>query len=62
MLLPFRPQDLEAVLPEVAAGPRPAKAVTIAQVELSDGQTMRAVNDMSIGPRTRAPTLRPCTK
>ena len=57
VLLPFRPQDLAAVLPEVAAGRRPVKAVTMAQVKLSDGQTMRAVNDLFIGPRTHTSAL-----
>lgn len=57
VLLPFRPQDLGAVLPEVAAGRRPAKAVTMAQVTLSDGQTMRAVNDLFIGPRSHTSAL-----
>ena len=57
VLLPFRPQDLGAVLPDVAAGRRPAKGVTMAQVTLSDGQTMRAVNDLFIGPRTHTSAL-----
>ena len=57
MLLPFRPQDLGAVLPEVATGRRPAKGVTMAQVTLSDGQTMRAVNDLFIGPRSHTSAL-----
>ncbi|MBA4178478.1 MAG: sugar kinase [Leptothrix sp. (in: Bacteria)] len=57
VLLPFRPQDLAAVLPEVAAGRRPAKAVTMAQVKLTDGQSMRAVNDLFIGPRSHTSAL-----
>lgn len=57
VLLPFRPQDLGAVLPEVAAGRRSSKGVTMAQVTLSDGQTMRAVNDFFIGPRTHTSAL-----
>jgi NAD kinase len=57
LLLPFRPQDLGVVLLEVAAGRRPAKPVTMAQVTLSDGQTMRAVNDLFIGPRTHTSAL-----
>ena len=54
VLLPFRPQDLAAVLRDVAAGRRPAKAVTMAQAVLSDGQVLRAVNDLFIGPRSHA--------
>lgn len=57
LLLPFRPQDLAAVLPEVGAGRRPSKSVTMAQVTLSDGQTLRAVNDLFIGPRTHTSAL-----
>ena len=57
VLLPFRPQELGGVLPEVASGRRPAKGVTMAQVTLSDGQTMRAVNDLFIGPRTHTSAL-----
>lgn len=57
LLLPFRPQDLGTVLPEVGAGRRPSKAVTMAQVTLSDGQTLRAVNDLFIGPRTHTSAL-----
>jgi len=57
VLLPFDPEDLAAVLPEVATGRRPAKAVTMAQVTLSDGQAMRAVNDLFIGPRSHTSAL-----
>ncbi len=57
LLLPFQPQDLGTVLPEVAAGRRTTKAVTMAQVTLSDGQLMRAVNDLFIGPRTHTSAL-----
>lgn len=57
VLLPFRPTDLATVLPEVAAGKRPAKAVTMAEVTLSDGQRMRAVNDLFIGPRSHTSAL-----
>jgi NAD kinase len=57
VLLPFRPSDLAMLLPEVAAGKRPAKTVTMAEVTLSDGQTMRAVNDLFIGPRTHTSAL-----
>jgi NAD kinase len=57
ILLPFQPADLGALLPEVAADARDAKAVTMAQAVLSDGQTLRAVNDLFIGPRTHSSAL-----
>ena len=57
LLLPFRPDERCKVLPEVAADKRPTRSVTMAQVTLSDGQRMRAVNDLFIGPRTHASAL-----
>jgi NAD kinase len=57
VLLPFVPGDLGRVLPEVAADGRGARAVTMAQVRLSDGQMLRAVNDLFIGPRTHTSAL-----
>lgn len=49
VLLPFLAQDLLRLLPDVAKNKRNAKGITMAQVNLSDGQTMRAVNDVFIG-------------
>jgi NAD kinase len=57
VLLPFQPSDLAAVLRDVAADRRPAAAVTMAEAELSDGQRLRAVNDVFIGPRTHSSAL-----
>jgi NAD kinase len=57
LLLPFAPGDLAALLPEVAAGRRDRKAVTMAQARLSDGQVLRAVNDLFIGPRSHTSAL-----
>jgi len=57
LLLPFKPADLAALLPEVAADRRATRAVSLAQVTLSDGQTMRAANDLFIGPRTHTSAL-----
>lgn len=57
LLLPFTPDSLATVLPQVAADRRPVKTVTMAQVTLSDGQTLRAVNDLFIGPRTHTSAL-----
>jgi NAD kinase len=57
LLLPFQPRDLAELLPEVAADRCPIKAVTMAQAELSDGQRIRAVNDLFVGPRSHASAL-----
>ena len=51
-LLPFEPHDLSEVLREVGRGRRPTKSVTMAKAVMSDGQTMLAVNDFFIGPRS----------
>jgi NAD kinase len=52
LLLPFRVGDLDKVMPEVMSGRRPTRAISIAQVSLSDGQVLYAVNDFFIGPRS----------
>ncbi|MBB3002825.1 NAD kinase [Paraburkholderia tropica] len=59
VLLPFEAPDLRAVLADVAhSRPRRAtKSVTMAEARLSDGQVLRAVNDLFIGPRTHASAL-----
>jgi NAD kinase len=57
ILLPFTPQQLDEVLPAVAAERAPAKAVSIAEARLSDGQVLRAVNDLFVGPRTHTSAL-----
>lgn len=57
VLLPFGPGDLAQVLAETAAGRRAVKSVTMAQATLSDGQMLRAVNDLFIGPRTHTSAL-----
>ena len=57
VLLPFQPKDLQAVLRDVATDRRQAKAVTMAEALLSDGQRLRAVNDLFIGPRTHSSAL-----
>lgn len=49
VLLPFAPQDVPVLLGDVAHGRRSAKAVTMAEASLSDGQTLRAVNDFFVG-------------
>jgi NAD kinase len=57
VLLPFEPKDLGTVLADVVRDKRPTKAVTMAEARLSDGQVLRAVNDLFIGPRTHASAL-----
>ncbi len=57
LLLPFEPSHLDALLRDVSNGRRPTKAVTMAQARLSDGQTLRAVNDLFIGPRSHTSAL-----
>ena len=57
VLLPFDAAQLASVLPAVAQDRRPASAVTLAEVVLSDGQVLRAVNDLFIGPRSHTSAL-----
>src|SRR5207247_452981 len=51
-LLPFRLRDLAKVLPDVFTNRRPTRTVTMAQARLNTGQTMYAVNDLFIGPKS----------
>jgi NAD kinase len=57
ILLPFEPNELAQLLPEVAAEHVKTGAVTMAEARLSDGQVLRAVNDLFIGPRTHTSAL-----
>ncbi|MGL4667808.1 MAG: sugar kinase [Saezia sp.] len=57
VLLPFAAKDLQKILPLVATQKRQAKAITIAQATLSNGQTLRAVNDFFIGPKGHTSAL-----
>lgn len=57
LLLPFEPTQLDALLPEVAHDRRSSRSVTMAEARLSDGQTLRAVNDLFIGPRSHTSAL-----
>jgi NAD kinase len=52
ILLPFRTDDLPAVLAAVARDRRTAKAVTMAKATLSDRQVLYAVNDLFVGPKS----------
>ena len=51
VLLPFRVEDLETVVPEVFARERTLRGVTMARADLNNGQTLHAVNDLFIGVR-----------
>lgn len=51
-LLPFTVADLDRVIPEVFARKRPVADVTMAETKLNNGQSLSAVNDLFIGPRT----------
>ena len=52
VLLPFTNSDLDLVMPEVFTEKRPVRDVTMAQARLNTGETLCAVNDLFIGPRT----------
>lgn len=52
LLLPYAPADLAGLLPEVALGRTACRRVSMAEARLSDGQVLRAVNDLFIGPRS----------
>lgn len=52
VLLPFQVQDLGKLMPEVFRGGRNITEVTMAHAELSDGQSLYAVNDLFIGARS----------
>lgn len=51
-LLPFEVRDLSQVVREVFQRARPIRSVTMAKATLNNGQTMYAVNDLFIGPRS----------
>ncbi|MFT3868788.1 MAG: sugar kinase [Nibricoccus sp.] len=51
-LLPFNVANLEKILPDVLRGRRPIKTVTMAKASLNNGQTLYAVNDLFIGPKS----------
>jgi len=52
VLLPFQPDQIPEVIPEVIAGKYSSRAVTMAKARLNDGQEILAVNDFFIGQRT----------
>lgn len=52
ILLPFRAADLSRIVPEVFTQKRQIKEVTLAKVQLNDGQILYGVNDLFIGQKT----------
>lgn len=52
VLLPFGVEDLATVTPEAMANQRPIKRVSMAKASLNTGETIHAVNDLFIGPRS----------
>lgn len=52
ILLPFEPRDLPLLLPDVLHDRRDVKPVSMAEAKLSDGQSLLAVNDLFIGPKS----------
>jgi NAD kinase len=52
VLVPFRPTDLDALVPAVFAERRPVRRVTMAEARLNTGETLCGVNDLFIGPRS----------
>lgn len=52
ILLPFEAREVALVLDDLLARGRPIKSITLAKATLSDGQTLHAVNDLFIGPKT----------
>jgi NAD kinase len=51
-LLPFGVSGISKIVPEVFRKKRLTKAVTMAKASLADGQTIYAVNDLFIGPKS----------
>ena len=52
LLLPFRVEDLQKIVPETVKGIRSIQHITMAQAKLSDGQIIYGVNDLFIGQKT----------
>ena len=54
MLLPFEVAELQAALRKTLAGKANSKTITFAEVQTNDGQLLRAVNDLFIGPKSHS--------
>ncbi len=52
LLLPFSAKDLDKIIPEVFLKKRTTKNVTMAKAALNNGQTIYAVNDIFVGPKS----------
>ena len=52
VLLPFNVTELDKVVPEIFAGKRATRQVSMAQVRLNTGEMLLGVNDLFIGPRS----------
>ena len=52
VLLPFVPGDIDKLLPDLLGDRRPFRTVTMARATLADRQTLYAVNDLFIGPKS----------
>lgn len=52
ILLPFEVPEFPAIIEDVSRDRRPYKSVTMAKASLPDGQTLYAVNDLFIGPKS----------
>jgi hypothetical protein len=52
VLLPFEPGGVASIIEDVVNDHRSAKAVTMAEAMLSDGQRLLGVNDLFIGPKS----------
>lgn len=52
ILLPFSVPQLPKVIPEIFARKRPIRKITMAKVELNNNQSLYAVNDLFIGPKS----------
>ncbi len=57
VLLPFEPSQLASLLPGIARESRATSFVTMAEARLSDGQVLRGVNDLFIGPKSHTSAL-----
>ena len=57
VLLPFEPHQVASILPFVARDNRAISLVTMAEARLSDGQVLRGVNDLFIGPKSHTSAL-----
>ncbi len=52
VLLPFEVEDLDALVPEIFAGLRTFREITMARAELNTGQVLHAVNDLFVGQKS----------